>query len=216
MSGTVPVSATGVWSDLQTVCNPHRAWPHEVQLNQSTSIHETFDMIPIPPIKPHLLNATALFLAFATLIGCNAKVEFGSTVNPGDQGDSFTEITSDMGTMITDPEEIKRLGFPDLANITVHQKGEFQPRESVTITLNADTAQELQLQTNVFFQGTEWKKGDTFELVQTNAPNKKSVISDDGIQFNEMGRFTPVDGRIILKLENKSDTSFYYELYQNK
>ena len=114
-----------------------------------------------------------------------------------------------MGTMITDPEEIKRLGFPDLADITVHQTGEFLPRETVTITLDAKIAQELQIQTNVFFQDTEWKEGDTIELVQTNALDKKAVISDDGIQFNETGHFTPVDGSIILKLDNKSDASFY-------
>lgn len=173
-------------------------------------------MVHAPNIKAHLLNAIPLFLALATVIGCNAKVEVGSTVNPSDQGDVDLEIISGEATVITDPDELKRLGFPDLADITVHQTGEFQPRETVTITLDADTAQELQLQTNVFFQGTEWKEGDTIELVQTNAPDKKAVISDDGIQFNETGRFTPVDGRIILKLENKSDTSFYYELYQNK
>lgn len=216
LSGTVPVSATGIWSELQTVCNPRRFWPPEVPLNQFTSNHETFDMIPISPIKPHLLNAFPLFLALATLVGCNAKVEFGSTANPADQGEGVFEITSDMGTTITDPDEIKRLGFPDLADITVHQKGEFKPRETVTITLDAKTAQELQMQTNVFFQDTQWKEGDTIELVQTNAPDKMTVTSDDGIEFNELARFIPVDGRIILKLENKSDTTFYYELYQDK
>ena len=216
LSGTVPVPATGIWSELQTVCNPRRFWPPEVPLNQFTSNHETFDMIPISPIKPHLLSAFPLFLALATLVGCNAKVEFGSTANPADQGEGVFEITSDMGTTITDPDEIKRLGFPDLADITVHQKGELKPRETVTITLDAKTAQELQMQTNVFFQDTQWKEGDTIELVQTNAPDKMTVTSDDGIEFNELARFIPVDGRIILKLENKSDTTFYYELYQDK
>ena len=172
-------------------------------------------MISIPQIKPRVLNAIALFLTLVTLLGCNAKVEVRSTANQNDQEEVIIETDSGEG-IITDSEELKRLGFPDLADITVHQKGDLQPRESVAVTLEASTAQSLQLQTNVFFAGTEWKEGDTIELVQTNAPDKKSVLSEDGIEFNEIGSFTPVDGRIILELENKSDNTFYFELYQDK
>lgn len=42
-------------------------------------------MVHAPNIKPHLLNGIPLFLALATVIGCNAKVEVGSAANPGDQ-----------------------------------------------------------------------------------------------------------------------------------
>lgn len=173
-------------------------------------------MISIPQTTPPFLNAIPLVLTLVTLLGCNAKVEVGSTVNPNDQGEEIIETNSEEGTIITDSDELKRLGFPDLADITVHQKGDIQPRETVAVTVEADTAQALQLQTNVFFAGTEWKEGDTIELVQTNAPDKKSVLSEDGILFNQIVSFTPVDGRIILELENKSDHSFYFELYQDK
>ena len=172
-------------------------------------------MISIPQVTPRVLNAIALFLTLVTLLGCNAKVEVRSTANQNDQEEVIIETNSGEG-IITDSEELKRLGFPDLADITVHQKGEFEPRETVTITLDAKTAQELQMRTKVFFQDTQWKEGDTIELVQTNASDKKTVTSNDGIKFNEMARFTPVDGRIILNLANKSDTTFYYELYQDK
>ncbi|MDB4749611.1 hypothetical protein OAF83_01780 [Rubripirellula sp.] len=54
-------------------------------MNQSTTNQKRYDMVHAPNIKPHLLNGIPLFLALATVIGCNAKVEVGSAANPGDQ-----------------------------------------------------------------------------------------------------------------------------------
>ena len=93
-------------------------------------------------------------------------------------------------------------------------RGGYSLSASIPLTINADAPRLIAISTSVWGEQIEWQDGHTIEMIQTNDPEKWSTTSEDG---NGGGiEFTPVDGTIELKVENKSDKTFYYEIYERK
>ena len=150
-------------------------------------------------ITQHIRRSTVALLTLCLTLplvsGCSVKIE-------------------DNGQLITDEEGFKRMGFPDESEIKILKKGTFEAGGSIALTVNADAPRLIAISTSVWGEQIEWQDGHTIEMIQTNDPEKWSTTSEDG---NGGGiEFTPVDGTIELKVENKSDKTFYYELYERK
>ena len=150
-------------------------------------------------VTKHIRRTTVVVLTisltFPLVSGCSVKIE-------------------DNGQLITDEEGFKRFGFPDESEITILKKGTFEAGGSIALTVNANAPRLISISTSVWGEQIEWQDGHTIEMIQTNNPEKWSTTSEDG---NGGGiEFTPVDGTIELKVENKSDKTFYFEIYEEK
>ena len=158
--------------------------------------------------------ASSFVMMLSLLSGCNpsSEEETAQVVSVKEKEDRIAD--TDL-FLIEDEEDKKRLWFPDLEKYNVLKEGQCKGGELIEVSLQADSKRTIGIDTNVFWNDDiQWTEGHTIRMNQTNAENIVGDISKDG---NGFGReFEPVDGRIEIQVENKSDKTFQYAIYEEK
>ncbi len=139
-----------------------------------------------------------------------------ATVEPQDAsrtGDSGPEsVAAGSGDTEEDPRWYERF-VVNQDNQKALQSGTIKAREAITIDLEAKNKRHIGFGTNVFQDGISFKDGETITFHQTKgAVAGIGVTSTDG---NGGGQeFTPVDGQLSFQLENNSNHTLKYVIYE--
>ncbi len=139
-----------------------------------------------------------------------AKVEPQDASHTGDSGPE--SVAAGSGDTEEDPRWYERFVVSQ-DNQRALQSGTIKPREVVTIDLEANKKRHIGFGTNVFQDRIRFKDGETIIFHQTKGTVAGiGVTSKDGNGGGQ--KFTPVDGQLSFQLENNSNHTLKFVIYE--